>query len=260
MNFESLLSGVVAAFLRPDKLELRSKDDDRDADLNPPETLGDRGDGEESFETVFLIVLPPVLSNEVEGNLLEEEEEEGEETDNDGLTDDLLADACLVTSESVDLLKLRSNGDAGVDFLVSETLDLFEGLVATEGKELLLSSGRDRRTVSAVFFPATADTLFCFAEEATVDFSANPPVLFRLTHGAELELCDDPVRVDFLTLELESKLPFGSTFFLTELVAAEAFEAAPGFATLTTFFSVSDELAETCFCGSWGFSFGSSPG
>ena len=261
MNFESLLSGVVA-FLRPDKPELRSRDVDRDVDLNPLERVGDRGAGEESFGAVFLMVLLELLSNEVEATLLEEDEE-AEATDTDGFTDDLLEVTCLVTSESVDLLKLRSNGNDGVvDFLVSETVALLTGLVATEGAKLRLISGRDLLPGSAALFPGTATALVSFAEEATVDFSAKPPVLFRLTTGAELELCADPVRVDFFMLEAESELPLSSNFFLTEPKGTEAFgvTGVPDLTLFTTFFSLTDELTSTFFSAAWGFSAESSPG
>lgn len=197
MNLESLLSGV-ATFLRPDKLELLSRDDDKDPDLNPLETEGDRADGEETFVTVLLIPLLPLLSNDVEVILREEEEE----TNDDGLAEDFLTVSCLVSSDLVDVFKLRATGDTGTDFLASETLVLVEALALTEGNELLLSSGRDRLAGSepeelSVFFLATETALLCL-------FSGNPPVLFRLAAGTVLELFNDALTVGFITVELET--------------------------------------------------------
>lgn len=271
MNLESRLSGV-ATFLRPDKLELLSRDEDKDpalnpletegerADpaLNPPEIEGEREDGEDTFETVFLIPLPPLLSKEEEATLLEEEEE----VDNAGLTEGLLAVSCFVTSDPVDVLKLRSTGNTVVDFLVSGALTLFEGLVTTEGNELLLSSGRDRLASSVVFFPATVVALFCrLVAETTDGFSGTSPVLFRLITGTEFTVRDAPATVDFFTFELESKALLGSTLFLIEPLATDTFDvtAAPGFTVFITFFSPANELDEACFSGTRGFSASSSP-
>lgn len=70
MNRESLLSRV-ADFLRPDKLELLSSEDDNDPPLKPLVIEGERADGDETFETVFLVVLLPVLSSDEELILFE---------------------------------------------------------------------------------------------------------------------------------------------------------------------------------------------
>lgn len=271
MNLESRLSGVDI-FLRPDKPELLSRDEDNDpalnpldtegerADpaLNPPETVGVRADGEETFETVFLIPLPTLLSNEEEVTLLEEEEEE--EVDNAGFKEGLLTFSSLVTSDPVEVLKLRSNGNAVVDFLVSGALTLFEGLVTTEGNELLLSSGRERLAGSVVFFSAMVAALFCLLVADTTDgFSDTPPVLFRLVTGTEFTVRDAPATVDFLTLELESTALLGSTFFLIVPLDADTFDvpAAPGFTIFVNFFPPSNELAEAGLTGC--FSTWSSP-
>jgi len=256
MNLESRLSGVPV-FLRPDKLELLSRDDDKDPALNPLETEGDRADGEESFETVFLIPLLPLLSNDVEVILLEKEEE----TDDAGLTEDFLTLSCLVMSDPVDVFKLLPTGETGTDFLLaSETLVRVEALATTGGNELLLCSGRDRLTGSepeglAVFFPATEPALICL-------LSGNPPVLFRLATGTAFKLFNDALTVGFITVELDSWPVLESNLFLAETVAAETFEDAGtlGFADFATLFVLSDEPAGVCFSAIWGFSTGSSPG
>lgn len=239
MNLESRLSGV-AAFLRADKLELLSTDDDKEPALNPLETEGDRADGEEIIETVFLIPLLPLLPNIVEETLLEEEEEVADDA---GLTKGFLTISRLPTSDAVDVFRLRPTGDTGTDFLVSETLALVEVLVTGEGTELLLASGRDRLTVSepevAVFFPATEPALLC-------RLSGKPPVLFRLAAGTPFELFNDALTVGFITDEVESKPALDSNLFLTGTVAAETFkaDATLGFTAFETFFPLSDEPAE----------------
>lgn len=207
MNLESRLSGV-ATFLRPDKLELLSRDDDKDRALNPLETEGDRADEEETFEAVFLIPLLPLLPNEVEVTILEEEEEEADDA---GFIEDFLAVSCLATSDPVDVFRLRPTGDTGTDFLVSDTLARVEALVIGEGNELL-TSGRDRLTgvepKGVVFFPATEPILLC-------RFSGKPPVLFRLAAGTTFELFSDALTVGFITFEAESRPALESNLFLT---------------------------------------------
>lgn len=99
INRESLLSGVPA-LLRPDKLEVLSKDEDKDPFLTPLETEGDRVDGEETFEIVFRLKLPPLLSNDTEDTLLEDEE-----ADNAGFVEAFLT-VSVLASDPVDLLKL----------------------------------------------------------------------------------------------------------------------------------------------------------
>lgn len=270
MNLESRLSGV-ATFLRPDKLELLSREEERDPGRNRLETEGVRSDGEETFETAFLIPLPPLVSNEEDVALLKEEEDDEEETDNDGLTEALLTVSCLVTSEPVDVLKLRSPGNTVVDFLVSEALTLFEGLATAEDNELLLSSGSDRLAGSEVFLPAVVVVVLVVAlfsrlvAETADGFSGStPPVLFRLTTEIEFEIRDAPATVDFFPLELElepTKGLLGSTLFLTEPVDADTFDitAVPGFTVFIAFFPPSTELADACFSGTRGVSTGSSP-
>lgn len=142
INLESRLSGVVG-FLRPDKLELRSRDEDNAPALSPPENDGDRADGEETFETVFLVELLLLLSGDKVVTFFEDEE-----TDNVGLIEDFLTVSDLFIEDPVDVVRFRFADDTGTDFLVSERLALDVGFVATEGNELLLSSGADRLTGS----------------------------------------------------------------------------------------------------------------
>ncbi|KAK9267422.1 hypothetical protein L1049_009848 [Liquidambar formosana] len=93
-----------------------------------------------------------------------------------------------------------------------------------------------------VFFTAVELTLFCRLVTETADcFSGKPPVLFLLVTETEFELREDPVKVDFATLELESELLFGSILFLT--VAA----------------ALSTEVTEDCLSGILAFFAGSSP-
>lgn len=259
MNRESRLSGV-APFLLPEKLELLSIDDDREPTFDPLVNAGDRADGEESLELTLLIVLLPLLSND-EVTFFEEEEIEDAD-----LTEDLLVVSCFVTSDSVDVLKLRVTGETGPDFLVSETPALGEVFVATEGNELLLISGRERLNGSeanvVVFLVATEPTLPGRLVTETDGFSGKPPVLFLLI-GTEFELRaePDPVTVDLTTPELESELIFGSTFFRIDPVSPTTFEAAPtlGFTVRETLFALSDEFTDVFFSDSWGFSGGHSP-
>lgn len=239
MKRESRLSGVPA-LLRPDKLELLSRDSDREPALKPLELEGERADGEESLEIVFLLMLLPVLSSDEEASLLEEEEEE--ETDNAGLTEDFLTVSGLRTPDPIDVLKLLS---MGTDFLASETL-LVRIVGFAEGKELLLSCGRDCFTGSetAFVFPPEPVVVFWSFVAETDSFSGAPPVLFLLVTGTELVLREDAVVV--VTFEIESEVFFGLLLF-----GAERFEVAEmvGFVVLETFMEVSTELTEDCcFC------------
>lgn len=159
---DTLMSGVVA-FLRLDDVDILSREDDKDPDLDPLETADDRAVEEVSFEIDFLIVLLPVLSIDVEGTL------DGEENDEDGLTPLLI------------VLGVRTTGEEVTD-LVSDELARTTGLPAGEGSELLWASGRDRRNSSFVeltqligFFTVTF-------------FSCKLPVLFLLIAGAALEV------------------------------------------------------------------------
>lgn len=239
MKRESRLSGVPA-LLRLDKLELLSRDIDREPVLRPLELEGVRADGEESLEIVFLLMLLPVLSSDEEVSLLEEEEEE---TDNAGLTEDFLTVSDLLTPDPIDVLKLLS---IETDFLTSETL-LVRIVGFAEGKELLLSCGRDCFTGSAtefVFPPEPVVVFWSFVAE-TDCFSGAPPVLFLLVIGTELVLREDVVVV--VTFEIESEGFFGLLLF-----GAKRFEVAEmvGFVVLETFFMEgSIELTEDCcFC------------
>lgn len=160
MNRESRPSGVagflpsgIAAFLRPDKLALLFIDEDKDPDLSPLVTVGDRADEDETFETDFLTPLLALLSNE-EVVFLEDEDE----TDNAGLAEGFLTVSCLLTRDPDGLFRLRSNGDPGDNFTACETLVDF---VTTEGKELLLSSGSDRLIGSADLLPTIGVALLC---------------------------------------------------------------------------------------------------
>lgn len=248
MNRESLLCGVPA-LLCPDKLELRSRDDDKDPFRSPLETEGDLTDGEETFEIVFLLTLLPLLSNDIEDTLLEEEA-----TDNAGLVEAFLR-VSVLASDPVDLLKLRPTGDIGTDFLVWETLArVLVGLVTTEGNELLLISGSDRLTGSGStvlgFFPtAESAVIVCLVVEAG-DFSGNPPVLFLLVTGTEFVVFKEALTVGLVRFELRADPLLGSVFFLIlELGATETFNVAatPGFPTLVIFFALSTELTGDCF-------------
>jgi hypothetical protein len=264
INRESWLFGV-AGFLRPDKLEFRSIDVEREPDRIALEIDGDRAEGEETFDAVFFTPLA-LLSNVEELNLLAEDEEE---TDNAGLRDGFLTGSCLGTSGRVDLLKLRLTvtGDTGVDFLVSEMLGLDKDFVVAEGNELL-SSGRDFLTGSETggletLFPPTTllPTLFCLFVLDTDDFSDNPPVLFLLITGTGFEVREEALRVDFIKLEIESE-PFWSSIFLrvepVDDAAIFAADAIVGFIVLGTFFTLSDELTENCFSEICSFSSSSS--
>lgn len=241
MNRESRLSGVPI-LLRPDKLELLSRDVDKDPVLNPLETEGELADGEETCETVFLLTRLPALSNDVEGSLFEEEE-----TDNVGLIEGFLELSDLLILDPVDDLKLLSLSDTGSIFLASETLERVSDFVEAEGKELLLSSGRDSLTGSdaeVAFLPVTLATLFRFF--IVDDFSTTPPVLFLLAPGTEFKLGDEAGKLVLVTFELECKLLFGSVFFLIEPVGAKRLEVAAivGLVVFVTFFLVSTEVTE----------------
>lgn len=166
---------------------------DEDADLDPLETAGDRADGEETFETVFLatLLLLALLSREVEVSLLEIKEDE--EIDGVDLIVDCLGPSLPVSFPSVSDgfkdFKLLPADEIGTDFLVSGALLRGEFLETTEDNELLLSSGRERLVGSdaGVLTAAALLTLFGFLEEDAGEFSGNPPVLFLRVTGTEFE-------------------------------------------------------------------------
>lgn len=261
MNRESRFSGV-APFLLPERPELLSIDDDRELPFDLPVTTGDRADGEESLELAFFnVMLLPLLSSD-EVTLFEEEE-----TEDVDLIKDLLTVSCLITSDSVDVLKLLLIGVAGPDFLASETPARGEALVTAEGNELLLISGRESLNGSeanvVVFLAATELTLPWRLVTETDGFSGKPPVLFLLIETTfELRADPDPPALDFAMPKLESEFTFDSIFFRTEPVGPKDLEAAAallGFTVLETLFALSDELRRVFLSGSWGFSGGLSP-
>lgn len=261
MKCESLLSGV-AAFFRPDKLELLSRDDDKDPDLKPLDTVGDRVIGEETFEIVFLLALLAVLSSDEELIFFKDEE-----ADDDGFTVDFLRVFCILVPDAVDVLKLRPTGDTGTDFLVSERFARGVSFVADEDSELPLSSGRDRLTDSVAnrvegFLPAIELVLFCCLAVEADDFSDKPPVLFLLVTATELDDLNEEDTVDLAKPELNSDPFLVSLLFLVELAGAETFGFAasldfPGLATLVT---LSAGLSAKWWSKFRGFITGSSPG
>lgn len=209
----------VATFLRPDVLELLSRDVDKKPTFGPLETEGDRADGQETFETDLLLVLLPVLSNEME-ETLRDEESVGVD-----FTADFLVESCFPASELGNFLEVLPTGEMGTNFLISEMLGLAEGLVTTEGSELLRTSGSDRlngskEVAEVVFLPATELTLVCrLLVSESGCLSGKPPVLFLLVIGTELKLREVPltvdlVRIGLVTIEANSEPPFGSILFL----------------------------------------------
>lgn len=201
MKRESRLSGV-ATFRRPDKLEFLSRDADKWPTFGPLETEGDRDDGEETFETALLIVLLPVLSNDIEETLRDEE------SVGDDFTAEFFVESCFPASELGNVLEVLPTGEMGTDFLVSEMFGLVEGLLATEERELLRTSGSDRlngseEVAEVVFLPVTELTVFCcLLVTETGCFSGKPPVLFLLVIGTELKLREVPLTVDLVTVDL----------------------------------------------------------
>lgn len=249
MNRESRLSGVPALLLA-DKLELVSKDVDNDPLRNPLETEGERVEGEETFDTVFLVTLLALLSSDVDETLFAEEEDREEEADNVGLTEGLRYAPEILTSDAVEVLILFSEGDMGTDFLIPETLDPLVGFVDTEGKELLLSSGRDfltGSTTAVLFFLApTTEAPFgpCFSEDT-------PPVLFRLM---EVEVRKEEVLavvVGFVAFELDTGVSLDSALFLAEPLGANSVEVGEIIGLVSffaTFLVVSLGLTVSCTC------------
>lgn len=223
---------------------------DKDAVLDLLETAGDRVDGEETFEIVFLATLPllALLSWEVEVSLLEVKEDEIDGVD---LIVDVLAPSLLVSfpgvSDSFEDFKLLSADEIGTDLPVSGTFVRGECLETTEDNELLLSSGRERLVGSdvGVLMAAALFTLFCFFEEVG-DFSGNPPVLFLLVTGTEVETRVDPIAVDFGALELEFKADLDSMLLLTELVFGAS--VAEGFTVFILLFAFPEEMTAGTFC------------
>lgn len=182
-------------------------------------------------------------------SLLEVKEDEIDGVD---LIEDFLAPSLLVSfpgvSDGFEDFKLLSADEIGIDFLVSGMLVRGECLETTEDNELLLSSGRDRLVGSdaGVLVAATVLTLFCFFEEDAGDFSGNPPVLFLLVTGIELDTRVDPLAVDLATLELESKAVLDSMLLLTELAFGAS--AAEGFTAFILLFALPDEMTAGTFC------------
>lgn len=247
---ESRLSGVPT-FLRPDKLELRSIDVDKDPVLDPLETEGDRDDGEETFATDFLSEeLLPVLSRDVEGTLFIDDTDVG-----DGLVELLFEESCLLASEDDEVLVALATGDTGTEFLTSEMPDLVAVLVLAGGNELLRISGRDLLTGSKAeepdLLPATVLTLeSCPFVSEVGCFSCNPPVLFLLITGIEPELREalltvDFVKVDLVPVKLQDKPLLTSAFFFTIPVEALPFGIIEpfGFTPFGTFLTLSEESA-----------------
>lgn len=188
----------MPAFFRPDKFELLSSDVDNDPPLDPLEIDGDRTDAKGTFPTAFLTTeLLPVLSSDVEETLLVDKTEGG-----DGLMGVFLS--CLLASEDGEVLEVLATGDTGIDFLISEMLVLFMGVVPVEGNELLRISGRDLLTDSEelVFLAATGVTpLSCRLVSDIGCFSGTPPVLFLLITGTEPELREALAIVDFVNVD-----------------------------------------------------------
>ncbi|KAF5811230.1 hypothetical protein HanXRQr2_Chr04g0179041 [Helianthus annuus] len=147
---ETLNAGVTA-FLRLDAVDILSREDDKDPDLDPLEiVVEERFD----FDFDFLSVLLSMLSIDVVGTL---DDEEGEE---DNLT--------LLPM----VLGVLTTGEEGP-----------EALPAGEGSELLRGSGRDRLNGS---FVAELALLVGFLTEFC--FSCELPVLFLLIAEASLEV------------------------------------------------------------------------
>jgi len=196
-----------------------------------------------------------VLSNDEEATLFEKE------TDGDGVARDFFPESCLFASEEGGVLEVRAIGAEGADFLVSEVVDRVNDLVATEGNELLLTSGRDRLNGSEatvlVILLETGLTLVCFLVIETGCFSGKPPVLFLLTTGTEFEELAF-VAVDLTRVLLKSKLLLTSILFLVTPVGPETFGVTFGFTVFNVLFTLS---ADDCGCNSefWGLSGGSSP-
>lgn len=213
MKCESRLSALTV-FFRSDKFELLSRDVDKEGTLGPLETEGDRDDGDETFETALLNVLLPVLSNDI--------------CDVDKLVDefsaDLLIASRLLTSELSTDLEVRLTCELEIEFLVSDTFGLVEGLATTDGSELLLTSGSERLNGSVepadVGLPPTTElTLFCRLLAETGCFSGKPPVLFLLVTGTELKppevlVTFALVMLDFATVERNSEPLLSSVLFL----------------------------------------------
>lgn len=182
-------------------------------------------------------------------SLLEVREDEIDGVD---LIEDLLAASLLIAfsgvSDGINDFKLLSADEIGTDFLSSGTLVRGECLETTEDNELLLSSARERLVGSdaGVLMAAALLTLFTFFEEDAGDFSGNPPVLFLLVIGTAPETRVDPLAVDLVTLELESKAVLDSMLLLTELTFGAS--AAEGFTVLILLFALDDELTAGAFC------------
>lgn len=242
MKCESRLSALVV-FLWSDNFELLSRDVDKEDTLGPLETEGDRDDGDETFETVLLNVLLPVLSNDI--------------CDVDKLVDefsvDLFVATLLPTSELFSDLGVRLTCELEIEFLVSDTFGLVEGLAAIEGSELLLTSGSDRfngsEEVADVGLPPTTElTLSCRLLTETGCFSGKPPVLFLLVTGIELKPPEVPVTfalviIGFATLDRNSEPLFSSVLFL----AAPIDPVTVGLASFAVLFAFSVKFGIFCF-------------
>lgn len=261
MKRESLFS-EVAAFFRPDRLEPLSRDDDKDSALKPLDTVGDRVEGEETLEIVFLLLLLAVLSSDEEVIFFEEEE-----ADNAGFTVGFLTVFCILVSDAVDVLKLRPTLETGTDFLVSERFARVVGFVATEGSELLLISGRDRPTDSVAkvvldFLPAIAQKLFCCLALEADDFSGKPPVLFLLVTATEFDVRNEEDIVDLAKPAVNSDPFLVSLLFLVKLAGIDTFDSAVSidFPNLLSVFTLPGGLPGRWFSKFKGFTTGSSSG
>lgn len=247
MKREFRLSGV-AAFLRVDRVEFLSSDEDVvELTLEPLNTEREGVEGEETFETAFLIPMLLLL-------LLSTEEVPTpfrEATDEDCLTYDFFIESPLMPSDPGDVFGIRPVAlNTGTDFLDSEIFARravgFATFATAGGCEALIS-GKDRRTgaaaeaVEADPLVAVEPAPFCrlvAVDEEAGPFSGKPPVLFLLgTEETELEL-------DAAALELESAMLFGSNLFRVEPPpGTESFDIAAelGFVVFDAFFAVSEK-------------------
>ncbi|PIA25288.1 hypothetical protein AQUCO_12000026v1 [Aquilegia coerulea] len=173
MKRESQLSGVVP-FLRLDKVEPLSTDDERDPYFEPLLSEGERADGEESFKLVFLSVLMLLLSME------EDESPFNVEPDNDSLSDGFLT--CLLTSDPDNVHEALVTGQTRDCFFVDESLTLIDVLVPNAGREARLGSTEELLTESEteglVFLPTIEAALSQLLGSEPDCFPTNPPVLF----------------------------------------------------------------------------------
>lgn len=233
---ESRLS-AVDPFLRLDKVDPLSTDDERDLELLVSE--GERADGERSFELDFLKVLPLLLLLSID------EEETLVVPDIDSLSDGFLAKLCLLPSDNVrETLAAGDNGDC---FFSTESLVLFKVLVPIAGKEARLGSMVEDRLNES-----ETEVVFFFPTLSTSDlFPANPPVLLLLFTGSKLELNVGLVTAGLIEFELVLETLVPSTLFLLETVEFElepgilTTGVTPGFTGLTILLLFSAEVTVT---------------